>query len=114
MIRNIRIYANRCPYCGKRMRLYSWKTAPFDLPALTNARVCVAKHYLRIEHVPTGKVEEVDESGRPLARLADVTEFPDPLEQDKPIHQNLNVPLRKPPAPAKPAAAPAAPRPAEA
>lgn len=104
-IRNIRIYANRCPYCGKRMRLYSWTTAPFPVPPLTNASACVNKHYVRMEHVPTGRVTEIDEQGRPVGLLSDVTDFPDPLEEDKPIHNNLNVPLRKPPArPAAPAA----------
>lgn len=110
LIRNIRIYANRCPHCGKRMRLYSWTTAPFQIPALTNARVCVNKHYVRMEHVPTGRITEIEEQGRPVAILADVSEFPDPLEEEKPIHTNLNMAQRKPPAPAKPAppAAPAA------
>ncbi len=113
ILRSIRIYANRCPYCGMRMRFYSWKTAPFPLHALTTARVCVHKHYMRTEHVATGKIQEFDEQGRPLAQLADVSEFPNPLEEEKPIHENLNVPARKPPAPPKPAAPPAATGPAQ-
>jgi hypothetical protein len=104
LLRSIRIYANRCPYCGKRMRLYSWKTAPFQLPALTNARVCVGKHYMRTEHVATAKIAEFEAGGSPIPQLADVVEFPNPLEEEKAIHQNLNIPLRKAPAPAKPAA----------
>ena len=112
LLRSIRIYANRCPFCGKRMRLYSWKTAPFNLPALTNARVCVGKHYMRTEHVATAKIAEFEAGGSPIPQLAEVVDFPNPLEEEKAIHQNLNVPLRKPPAPAKPAA-PAAAKPAE-
>jgi hypothetical protein len=96
------------------MRFYSWKTAPFELPALTSARVCPLKHYMRTEHVATGKVQEFDAGGRELEQLAGVTEFPDPLEEEKPLHDNLNVPLRKPPASAKPAAPAVAPAPAAA
>ncbi len=92
------------------MRLYSSKTAPFDLPTLTTARVCIGKHYLRTEHIATGRIQEFEDKGHPLAQLAAVINFPDPLEEEKPIHNNLNIPLRKPPTPpAKPAAVVAAP-----
>lgn len=95
LLGKLRVYANRCPHCGQRMRFYSWHHSPISIPVLTTLRLCPGRHYMRLEHVATGVVEEHLDIERPLSRLAGITEFPDPDRLDKAIHQNLNVPARK-------------------
>ncbi|MBU6427757.1 MAG: hypothetical protein KGR26_01980 [Cyanobacteria bacterium REEB65] len=104
LIRALRLYANRCPHCGQVMRLYTWQDCPVPVPTLTHVRACPSRHYLDIQHLSGGKVDVMDAGGKVLPQLADVAEFPDLSRRQAPIHTNLNVPLRKPPVPARPAA----------
>ena len=109
LLRTLRLYADRCPYCGRLMRLFTWQESPVPVPTLTHVRICPARHYMDAEHLSTRKVDRWEDSGRVPAILADLIDVPDPRSEPAPIHTNLNVPLRKPPAPPRPAAPAATP-----
>lgn len=108
LLRSLRLYANRCPYCGRLMRLCTWQESPVLVPTLTHVRICPARHYMDAEHLSTRAIQRWEDRGKVPEILATLAEVPDRRAQPAPIHANLNVPLRKPPV--KPAA-PAAPAP---
>ncbi|MBI6546855.1 MAG: hypothetical protein HY692_08670 [Cyanobacteria bacterium NC_groundwater_1444_Ag_S-0.65um_54_12] len=91
LIKAIRLYANRCPHCGKLMRLYSWTNSPVKVPTLTRVRLCPERHYLATEHIASGVRQEWYEQGRPLDILSTIEAFPDLAAEEKRIHHNLNV-----------------------
>lgn len=86
LIRRIRLYNHRCPYCNTRLWDYGWQDSPIPVAVMSSVAVCPERHYAATSITVQGKQTHVfDEGGKPLSMLADLETLPPP-DSDKPTH----------------------------